>query len=116
MHLYPTVKVKGQSFNGVKEMTVPSQSMSLKEIIRRFVRRESLPISKEGFYSEQMGDLEKISNADITEQFERVEQLKQNIKTGQQRYEEKINSEKLASQKRETGETKTVEQKTTSAT
>jgi len=99
MRLYRQVKVKGQSFDGVKETAIPSQSMSLKEIIRRFVRRESLPIEKNGIYEERMGDLEKLANADITEQMERVEQLKTTIKKAKKSYEEKNQSKKSNAKK-----------------
>lgn len=76
MHLYPIVKVIGQDFSKEKSVTVPQQSMTLREIIKRFVRGESLPISKEGTYEERMGDLEKLARADITVQMERVDWLK----------------------------------------
>lgn len=79
VRLYPVVKVRGQSFKGVKSCVVPRQSMSLREIVQRFVRRESLPISKEGYYEDRFGDLEKIARMDITEQMERVAKLKEQI-------------------------------------
>lgn len=63
----------------MKVKTVPSQSLSLREIIRRFVRHESLPVHKDGVYEDRMGDLEKLSNADITEQLERAEDIKSKI-------------------------------------
>lgn len=79
MHLYPKVKVQAQSFKGVKKHTVPNQSLGLREIIKRFVRRESLPVSKDGLYEERFGDIEKISRLDITEQMEVVQDLKEKI-------------------------------------
>lgn len=75
--LYPSRTEKGQSFKGVKRYAVPNQSMTLQEILRRFIRKESLPVAKEGVYEERFGDLEKLSKKDITEQFEVVEELKQ---------------------------------------
>lgn len=80
IRMYPPVPVVGKSFKGVKRCTVPNQSLSLREIVKRFVRRESLPISKEGLYETRFGDLEKLSHADITEKLERVEELKAQIK------------------------------------
>lgn len=79
MHHYPKVDVKRQSFANVKRATVPNQSMSLREIIKRFVRREALPVSKEGLYEERFGDIEKMSRLDITEQMEVVNDLKTRI-------------------------------------
>lgn len=93
VRLYPPVKVTGKSFKNVKRQTVPNQSLSLREIVRRFVRRESLPISKEGIYEERFGDLEKLKLADITEQLERAEEIKQQIANFNKRELEK--SERL---------------------
>lgn len=76
MRLYPPCRPTGLSFVGVKRMTVPNQSMSLREIIRRFIRRESLPLSKDGTYEERFEDLEKLSHQDITVRMDRVEDLK----------------------------------------
>lgn len=76
IRLYPSVKVARQSFKGVKKCTVPNQSMSIREILQRFVKRESLPVARNGVYEERFGDLEKISKADITEQFEAADEFK----------------------------------------
>lgn len=75
--LYPARPRKGQSFKGVKKFVVPNQSMTLQEILRRFIRKESLPVAKDGIYEERFGDLEKLAKKDITEQFEVVEELKE---------------------------------------
>lgn len=77
--LYPPVKVTGRSFKGVKPHTVPNQSMSLREIIQRFTRKESLPIEKEGIYVEGLGDLEKMDKADIQEKREAYERVRSNV-------------------------------------
>ena len=77
--LYPPVRKVGTSFIGVKRQTVPKQSLSLREILRRFVRREPLPVSKEGVYEERFGDLEKMAQMDIFDKFEKVEWLKAQI-------------------------------------
>lgn len=90
MRLYPKVIVIGQSFDGVKNNVIPSQSMGLKEIIRRFVRRESLPMEKDGIYEENMGDLEKLAKQDLVIQHERIEELKRNLAEGQRRHDEKL--------------------------
>lgn len=92
--LYPDrPTVKKQSFKGCKIVTVPSQNMSLREIITRFIRREALPVMHEGVYTTRMGDLEKLSKEDITVQMERVEELKANIAEGQKRVKEKKDAE-----------------------
>lgn len=82
MRLYPPVKVEGQSFKGVKVITVPNQSMTLKEIIKRFIRKESLPIDKEGVYVEGLGDLEKMQHEDMTYRDDRIAELKSIVKSG----------------------------------
>lgn len=78
--LYPDRKRVGQSFKGVKDRCVPDQSMSLAEILRRFIRREELPVEKQGSYVDVGIDLEKIANADITEQMEVVDDIKSDLK------------------------------------
>lgn len=90
MRLYKKVLVKGQSFKGVKNVVIPSQSMSLKEIIIRFTRREALPIEKQGMYEDRMGDLEKISREDILERHERAAELKKSIQKAEK---QKANAE-----------------------
>lgn len=74
--LYSSRTNKGQKFGKAKVFTIPSQSMTLKEILKRFVRNESLPIAREGVYEDRFEDLEKLSRKDITEQMEVVETLK----------------------------------------
>jgi len=76
MHLYPKVARKARSFKGIKEVTMPDQSMSLREIIKRFVRKESLPIQQQGFYEDRFGDLEKLAHEDIVIQLQRATEIK----------------------------------------
>lgn len=78
-HLYPSRKVVGQDYTNVKKIVVPNQSMTLKEILRRFVRRESLPVEKQGIYAEGFGDLEKMMHEDFTVQEERINELKKRV-------------------------------------
>lgn len=85
MHLYPKVIVIGQDFSGVKVVTVPNQAMTLEEIIKRFTRRESIPIEKDGVYLEGMGDLEKAAHADLTVQHERIAELRKTVARGKER-------------------------------
>lgn len=92
IRLYPNVKVTGQSFRGVKRTVVPNQSMSLREILQRFVRRESLPIVHEGQYESRFGDLEKLNNEDITVKHERAQELKESISAFNKRQKAKADA------------------------
>lgn len=66
---------------------VPDQSLSLKEILHRFVRQEALPVSHQGQYGSEIMDpevdnplnvdLEKLRYADLTEKDEYKEATKQ---------------------------------------
>lgn len=97
------VEIKGQDFTGEKVHTVPNQSMTLQEILKRFVRREQLPVMKDGVYETRFGDLEKLKNADITEQLDRADQLNDFIKRGKEHQDkmEKEMSEKMMREKLE---------------
>jgi len=83
--LYPAVKVKGLSFKGQKRLVIPNQSMTLQEIIKRFTRRESLPIEHQGQYETRFGDLEKLKHEDITVRMERAEELRTWREAGEKR-------------------------------
>lgn len=77
VHLYPEVIVEGQSFEHSKKYVVPMQSMSLREILRRFVRKESLPVSHEGTYNDEYDhDLEKLAKEDMVVQEEVLNEVK----------------------------------------
>lgn len=89
IRLYPKVVVKAQSFKGVPKIVVPNQSMSLQEILKRFIKRESLPVARQGVYEERFGDLEKLDKADITEKMDRIEQLKSDIAAFNKREKER---------------------------
>lgn len=99
--MYPA-KVVGQSFKGVKRQTVPNQSMSLREIVQRFVRRESLPMSKEGVYEDRFGDLEKLSKEDIFIQMEKVKELQGQIAAFNKRQQDKAEKQKADELARQT--------------
>lgn len=71
-YLYPAVKVIGRDFSKVPVNTIPNQSMTLKEIIKRFLKREPVPTLKEGYYQEGMGDLEKMRHEDLSVIHERA--------------------------------------------
>jgi len=104
MHLYITPPRKRQDLSKSPKITIPNQSMSLKEILRRFVRREALPIAREGTYEHRMGDLEKLKNADIVDQMERVSELKANIQEAVKRKKQHDDNEVAKEVKRKADE------------
>lgn len=75
--LYPVRKHWKQDFSNDEVLTVPDQSMSLKTILERFTRRESLPIEKKGVYAEGLGDLEKMVKQDPVDLMEMAVQMKE---------------------------------------
>lgn len=68
--------------------TVPNQSMSLKEILRRFIKREALPVEKEGVYFESEYDLEKLRHEDITVKHEVLAEVKKDVERKKRKVEE----------------------------
>lgn len=75
--LYPVRDVAAQDLSKEKVVVLPRQSMSLKEIISRFIKRESLPAEKQGIYEDRYDhDLEKLSKEDRVIQDEVIEELK----------------------------------------
>lgn len=74
--LYPVVARRRQDFTGVKRVTIPNQTMSLKEMFKRYVRREPLPLEKKGIYVESDYDLEKVSKMDRVDQEEIYNEMK----------------------------------------
>lgn len=97
LKLYPTVAVKGKSFKGVKRVTVPNQSMTLAQILKRFVKRESLPLEKEGFYEDRYDyDLEKIQREDLVVKDEIMESVKSDVKAKDAKHKQAVATEKDA--------------------
>lgn len=101
LHLYNSHPRKGQSFEGVKEIVKPNQSMALAEILRRFIKRESLPAMKEGIYVEGQGDLEKMSKEDIYTRHEMVSEQKKKVAKIKKELDEQKNNSAKASAKKE---------------
>lgn len=71
---------KGRSFVGIKSQLVPDQSMSLKEILTRFTRGESVPVGHTGQFdenadSEDSIDYEKLAHADLVDKEEHYRKL-----------------------------------------
>lgn len=91
----------GLSFVGVKRQTVPNQSLSLREIIKRFIRREPLPLSNDGVYEDRYTDLEKLSKADITVQHEYLRSVKSKIREFERGEEEKKKAAATAAKEKE---------------
>lgn len=83
--LYPDRQIVGQDLSKEKSVVVPNQSMTLKEILRRFVRRESLPIERQGIYAEGFGDLEKIMHEDFTVQEERLNEVRKKVENAKEK-------------------------------
>lgn len=67
--------------------------MSLREMLRRFVRREPLPVEKEGVYIETEYDLEKIPHMDRTEQEEIHAEMKAKADKAKSKVEKKKKDE-----------------------
>lgn len=66
--VHPNVPRARRDFKtGIERTTVPDQSYSLKEMFVRFVRREALPVGREGFYADGEHDLEKLRTLDPVE-------------------------------------------------
>lgn len=82
-----------------KRLTLPNQCMSLQEMFRRFIRRESLPVEKRGVYIEGEHDLEKLAQLDRVEQDEILDQLKADAEAKKQKAikeDQRISAEKKA--------------------
>lgn len=93
--LYNSRPIVGQSFKGEKRETLPKQAMSLREILRKFVRREALPaFHSDGVYETRFGDLEKLGTMDMHDQFEHAASLRDKIEAFNGR--EKLRVEKEA--------------------
>lgn len=71
-HLVPRKRIMCSG----KKLVVPNATMSLAEMLRRFVRREVLPVERKGTYVETDYDLEKIPHMDIVEREELLEEFK----------------------------------------
>jgi len=70
------------------------ENRDLVKDIRRFVRREPLPVYTEGVYETRFGDLEKQAKLDITEQQEIAADLRAKISDFQKREQEKAEKAK----------------------
>jgi len=98
LQLYSPRPIVRKSFKGAKSTVVPNQSMSLRTIIQKYVRHEPMDVnSQEGFYEENLGDLEKLAHQDM---FDLHEMYKAN-KLKLQEMEKKSKNEAEAKKKAE---------------
>lgn len=70
-------KYKGQDFSKEEVLTVPNQTMSLQEILERFVRNEPLAIGKDVNYGESEDDLEKLLRLDPVDKAAYIKKMQQ---------------------------------------
>lgn len=93
----------GVSYAHCKEIVVPDQGMSLKEILERFTRGEPVEQGHPVSYGEDESDnplnvdLEKLRNSDLVEKAEYADKLKEIQKTHQS--QERKKSAKIAADK-----------------
>lgn len=71
----------GADYSEIESIVVPDQSMSLEEILTRFVRGEQLPVGMETQEGDDSDsplnvDLEKLANSDLVDKEEFVGKLK----------------------------------------
>lgn len=92
-------RVYRQSFADAERLVVPNQSLSLKQILQRFVRREQLPILREGVYEERFGDLEKMARMDMVDRAEIADDLREKIAGFERREKEREEKEKATKAK-----------------
>lgn len=71
-----------------KVHVIPNQSYTLKEILQRFVRRESLPVVKEGTYADTGYDLEKVSNMDTVDRLDILEEVRSDVQRKRKKVED----------------------------
>lgn len=92
----------GEKYSG-KKLTVPDQSMDLKEILRRFVRNEPVAVGREGVYVESEDDLEKVAHLDLVEKDEFIAQQKEKQRRydRQEKEKERVRLEQVRKEERE---------------
>lgn len=96
--LYPSVPRVRRMESGVI-VTVPDQVMSIKEMFRRFVRREPLPAAKNGIYIESDYDLEKLAKEDRVVQEEVLAEMKVKVADKKKKLDEGLAAEAAKKQK-----------------
>lgn len=79
----PTKRPPG---SGVK-LTVPRAAMSIAEMLRRYVRREALPMERHAVYIDAGHDLEKLSKMDRVDQQDVLNEVRDNVARMKKEYE-----------------------------
>lgn len=59
-----------------KELVVPNQALTLREILERFTRNQPVAVGRDVSYDEGEDDLEKVAAMDLVDKAEFVEKLK----------------------------------------
>jgi len=91
---------EGKSFEGQKDLVVPDQSLTLREILERFTRGEPVAVGQDAVFDDDSDeDLEKLSHMDLVDKAEYVEKLKQVQKAHERQEKERERKEKEDAQK-----------------
>lgn len=80
---------KGVNYSKEVLLTKPNESMSLNEIISRFMRGEALPVGQDGEYFEGEEDLEKLKKMDIVDRTEYKERMTKIVEQYQKEEDER---------------------------
>lgn len=80
---------KGVDYSKEELLTKPNESMSLTEIISRFMRGEALPVGQDGEYFEGEEDLEKLKKMDIVDRTEYKDRMTKIVEQYQKEEEER---------------------------
>lgn len=96
----PRTRYAGVSFKGVQSLTLPNDALTIRQIIKRFIRNQSLPIEKEGAYLDIGEDVEKIRTADFTEREEFLDRHKTKLNRIKKDLEDKEAASKKAAEEK----------------
>lgn len=96
----PETRYAGLSFKDCKVLTVPNDALTIRQIIARFVRNQSLPVQKEGVYMDVGEDIEKIRKADFTEREEFLARHGEKVKSMKKKLDEKEAFDKKAAEEK----------------
>lgn len=98
---------QGISYKDVKKLTVPDDSLSLKDILERFVRGEPVSVGMEVNYdpeaeNDDAEDIEKLRHMDLVDREEYINKLKAKERLFRKQEEEekmRLKAEKLAAER-----------------
>lgn len=80
---YSQKKVKGETFTQVS-MTIPDQTLSMRQLINKFVQGQPLPLVEGATYNEEEY-FPNLQAMDFTDQAEYLHKVKENVKELKQR-------------------------------